>query len=112
MERHQLPQVLLRFGAALFRAYKQVPGFAEGTFDKDKLYNDELGGLCRITADTENRAYSRSVKACQFGIAMLYYNCSKGCMIFPASLRKQCESGMYGGRFGLCRKEKNLQMRT
>lgn len=43
MERHQIPQVLLRFGAALFRACKQVPGFAEGTFDKDKLYNDELG---------------------------------------------------------------------
>lgn len=43
MERHQIPQVLLRFSAALFRAYKQVPGFAEGTFDKDKLYNDELG---------------------------------------------------------------------
>lgn len=43
MERHQIPQVLSRFGAALFRAYKQVPGFAEGTFDKDKLYNDELG---------------------------------------------------------------------
>lgn len=43
MERYQIPQVLSRFSAALFRAYKQVPGFAEGTFDKDKLYNDELG---------------------------------------------------------------------
>lgn len=43
MERHQIPQVLSRFGAALFRTCKQVPGFAEGTFDKDKLYNDELG---------------------------------------------------------------------
>lgn len=51
MERQQIPQVMSRFGAALFRAYKQVPSFAEGTFDKDKLYNDELGGLCRITAD-------------------------------------------------------------
>lgn len=43
MERQQIPQVMSHFGAALFRAYKQVPGFAEGTFDKDKLYNDELG---------------------------------------------------------------------
>lgn len=51
MERQQIPQVMSRFSAALFRAYKQVPGFAEGTFGKDKLYNDELGGLCRITAD-------------------------------------------------------------
>lgn len=43
MERQQIPQVMSRFSAALFRAYKQVPCFAEGTFDKDKLYNDELG---------------------------------------------------------------------
>ncbi len=42
LERQQIPQVLSRFGAALFRAYKQVPGFAEGTFEKDKLYNAEL----------------------------------------------------------------------
>jgi hypothetical protein len=43
MERQQIPQVMSRFRAALFRACKQVPYFAEGTFDKDKLYNDELG---------------------------------------------------------------------
>lgn len=43
MERQQIPQVMSRFSAALFRACKQVPCFAEGTFDKDKLYNDELG---------------------------------------------------------------------
>ena len=43
MERQQIPQVMSRFSAALFHACKQVPCFAEGTFDKDKLYNDELG---------------------------------------------------------------------
>jgi hypothetical protein len=37
IERQQIPQVMSRFGAALFCACKQVPCFAEGTF------NDELG---------------------------------------------------------------------
>lgn len=42
IEREQIPQVLSRFSIALFRAYKQIPGFVDGSFDKDRLYKDEI----------------------------------------------------------------------